>query len=76
VASLDWCPRFICADKGQEAVLLADAHLRLFLDHRRAVGDDEATLDTLPVAECFFFGSSSANQRIENWWLRLRCLSS
>ena len=31
------------------------------------------SLDTLPVGDCFFFGASSANQRIENWWLRLRC---
>jgi hypothetical protein len=73
VDALDWCPRFIRADKGQEAVLLGDAHLRLFLDHRHVLGDDQSTLDTLPVADCFFFGASSANQRIENWWLRLRC---
>ena len=57
VDALDWCPRFIRADKGQEAVLLGDAHLRLFLDHRRGYGDD---LDTLPVADCCFFGPSSA----------------
>jgi hypothetical protein len=73
VDSLDWCPRFIRADKGQETVLLADAHLRLFIDHRSLIRDDQSTLDTLPVADCFFFGASSANQRIENWWLRLRC---
>lgn len=72
VDALDWCPRFIRADKGQEAVLLADTHLRLFLDHRHTLGDDQSTLDTLPVADCFFFDASSANQRIENWWLRIR----
>jgi hypothetical protein len=73
VASLGWCPQFIRADKGQEAVLLADAHLRLFLEYCHILGDDPATLDTLPVADCFFFGASTANQRMENWWLRLRC---
>jgi hypothetical protein len=30
------------------------------------------TLDTLPVTDCFWFGLSSANQRMENWWFRLR----
>ena len=72
VAQSNWCPRFIRADKGQEAVLLADAHLRLFLDYRQLAGDDQSTLDSLPVNECFWFGPSSANQRIENWWCRLR----
>jgi len=71
VAQLDWCPRFIHADRGQEAVLLADAHLRFFLEHRRITGDDQSTLDTLPVSDCFWFGPSTANQRIENWWFRL-----
>jgi len=72
VAQLDWCLRFIYADKGQEAVLLADAHLRFFLDHRYIAGDDQSTLDSLPVGDCFWFGPSVANQRMENWWLRLR----
>jgi hypothetical protein len=71
VAQLDWCPRFVRADRGQEPVLLADAHLRLFLEHRHIAGDDQSTLDTLPVTDCFWFGPSTANQRIENWWLRL-----
>lgn len=64
VDALDWCPRFIRADKGQETVLLDDTHLRLFLDHRHILGDDLFILDNLPVADCFFFGPSSANQRI------------
>jgi len=68
VAQLDWCPSFIRADREQETVLLADAHLRFFLEHRHIAGDDQSTLDTLPVTDCFWFGFSTANQRIENWW--------
>lgn len=63
MAYVDWCLRFIRADRGQETVLLTDAHLRFFLEYRHIAGD--ATLDTLPVIDCFWFGPSTANQRIE-----------
>ena len=56
---------------NKRQIYLADAHLRFFLDHCHLAGDGQSTLDSLPVNDCFWFGPSTANQRMENWWLRL-----
>jgi len=63
----DWCPKLIRADRGQEVVLLADAHLRLYYERQLQAGLAPEALDDIPLSECFLFGPSTANQRIENW---------
>jgi hypothetical protein len=42
------------------------------MDTRFVDGVAEDILNILPLSECFFFGASTGNQRIENWWLRIR----
>ena len=58
---MNWCPKFIRADKGQESVLLADAYLRLFLDTYFADRVIEEELDTLSFSDYFFFSASTGN---------------
>ena len=68
-----WCPRLIRSDRGQEVVLLADAHLRLFREaaiERDRITDEAAA--AVPLSQCFLFGPSTANQRIESFWRKLR----
>ncbi|PWY70881.1 hypothetical protein BO94DRAFT_560538 [Aspergillus sclerotioniger CBS 115572] len=51
----------ICSDHGSETSLLAKAHCYL----RRAYEPG------IEATECYIFGSSTANQRIEAWWAQL-----
>jgi len=67
----DWCPKLICSGRGQEVVLLTDAHLRLYYEHRLQAGLTPEALNDIALSECFVFGPSTANQRIENLWLLL-----
>jgi hypothetical protein len=64
IQALNWALAKIRADRGQETVLLADTHLRLYLGHLHAgdmVVDD---LDLVPVRQYFLFGASTRNRRI------------
>ena len=58
-------PRLIRTDRGGETVLAADAHYYVSSDVRR----DEAPLR---FGDCFRYGTSKQNQRIEAWWNQLR----
>jgi hypothetical protein len=46
------------SDRGAETVLLAEAHHAF----RRSYDPD------IPLKDCYFYGSSVFNQRIETWW--------
>lgn len=54
-------PRIIRSDRGTETVLLAEGHHRLLRAH-----DPEISLK-----DCYFYGPSTKNQRIESWWAQL-----
>jgi hypothetical protein len=54
-------PRFIRSDRGGETVMLADAHYQLQQDI------DPQIL----FQDCYLYGTSTANQRIESWWNQL-----
>lgn len=54
-------PRFIRSDHGGETVLLASAHHQL----QRTIEPD------LQFRECYLYGTSTTNQRIESWWNQL-----
>ena len=61
VEVLESQPCFIRSDRGGETVLMADAHWQL----RSTVEEN------IPFAQCYFYGTSTANQRIESWWGQL-----
>ena len=50
--------RIVRSDKGTETTLLAEAHHKLL----KAYDPD------IPLVNCYFYGSSVNNQRIERWW--------
>lgn len=54
-------PRFVRSDRGTETVMLADAHYQLQTTYE----------PDLEFQECYLYGTSTANQRIEAWWQQL-----
>ena len=53
--------RFVRSDHGGETVLLAPAHHQL----------QQATDSDISFHECYLYGASTTNQRIEAWWNQL-----
>lgn len=65
------CPSFYRSDRGKEVLLAADAHYSFYLLNLKALGicpDDE---DTVPLHNCYMFGTSTANIKIESTWMRM-----
>jgi hypothetical protein len=54
-------PQFIRSDRGVETTLLAAAHHAFMKKHKAE----------LAFPECYWYGTSTANQRIEAWWAQL-----
>ena len=54
-------PKIIQSNHGVETTLLAAAHLRLC----------QAQEPGISIDECYFYGPSTKNQRIESWWQQL-----
>ncbi|KAL4933488.1 uncharacterized protein BDV17DRAFT_252101, partial [Aspergillus undulatus] len=54
-------PRFVRSDRGTETVLLAEAQHKL----------QKSLHPEIPISDCYLYGTSTANQRIEAWWLQL-----
>lgn len=54
-------PWIIRSDHGGETILMADAHYRLSKKRSSEV--------TFP--KCYYYGTSTSNQRIESWWGQL-----
>ncbi|KAL4864173.1 hypothetical protein BDV12DRAFT_205896 [Aspergillus spectabilis] len=54
-------PRFVRSDQGTETVLLAEAQHKL----------QQSQHPEIRISECYLYGTSTANQRIEAWWLQL-----
>jgi hypothetical protein len=76
IKELNRQPRFIRSDRGAETVQLADAHFNLQHDQH----------PDLDFQDCYIYGTSTANRRIEAWWgqmskglifrWRVRCILS
>lgn len=54
-------PRFIRSDHGTETVMLASAHHQL----------QQIAQPDLDFHDCYMYGTSTSNQRIEAWWNQL-----
>ncbi|KAL4965070.1 uncharacterized protein BDV14DRAFT_189871 [Aspergillus stella-maris] len=54
-------PRFVRSDRGGETVLLAEAQHKL----------QQSCHPEILIKDCYLHGTSTANQRIEAWWLQL-----
>ena len=58
---LQYQPRFVRSDRGGETVMLANAHFQL----------QQEAEPGLQFEDCYLYGTSTANQRIEAWWQQL-----
>ncbi|KAL4732819.1 hypothetical protein BDV11DRAFT_210668 [Aspergillus similis] len=54
-------PRFVRSDRGGETVLLAEAQHKL----------QQSCHPEISIRDCYLYGTSTANQKIEAWWLQL-----
>lgn len=61
IESIGQYPRFVRSDHGGETVLLASAHHQL----------QQITDSDIQFHECYLYGASTTNQRIEAWWNQL-----
>lgn len=55
-------PKFIRSDKGVETTMMASAHHAYHKDK---------SYEPIEFEQCFLYGTSTNNQRIESWWGRL-----
>jgi hypothetical protein len=58
-------PEYLRTDRGAETTMAADAHYELSKQIRTR---SELAEDSIAFEDCFKFGTSKANQRIESWW--------
>lgn len=64
IRQLEVIPVFIRSDRGGETTVMADIHWHL----RMA---EVPGAPTIPFPDCWMYGKSTANQRIESWWAQL-----
>jgi len=65
------CPSFWRSDRGKEVLLLADAHYSFFRKHKQTEGASLEEVDSLRFRDCYMFGTSTANIKIESTWMRM-----
>lgn len=65
VSKQGYIPEILRSDRGSETILIADAHYQL---SNRLRGSES---EPLGFQDCFLFGTSTANERIEAWWGQL-----
>jgi len=68
IASGRAIPQLIRSDRGAETTMAADAHYQLSQKTRES-------LDELPFGQCYKYGTSKENARVESWWGQM-CKSS
>ncbi|KAH8661805.1 hypothetical protein BGZ61DRAFT_368878, partial [Ilyonectria robusta] len=61
-------PNIIRSDRGQETILMAGAHYYLSKTRVRA---REGIPQDVRFRDCWIYGKSTHNEKIESWWLRL-----
>ena len=67
------CPKFVRTDHGAETVLLAAIQLTFYLESRANEGVDISEIDQInALMECYIYGLSTLNTRIERLWRTLR----
>ncbi|KAL4872283.1 hypothetical protein BDV12DRAFT_183231 [Aspergillus spectabilis] len=54
-------PRYVRSDRGTETILLAEAQYKL----------QQSLHPEISIKDCYLYGTSTANQRIEAWWNQL-----
>ncbi len=65
------CPNFIRTDKGRETPMMADAQYHLFYQATVAalgIATTEDDLDNACMEDCYIFGTSTKNIRVEGLW--------
>jgi SOS response regulatory protein OraA/RecX len=72
VKSLGLCPRFIRTDRGTETVLLTTIHFSLFIEACLAEQWPEDEYQVLQISDCYIYGKSTQNIRIEGLWRQQR----
>ena len=65
------CPSFFRSDRGKEVLLLADAQYSFYVLNQKAKGTCPEDEDELKLRDCYMFGTSTANIRIESMWMRM-----
>lgn len=65
ISDLQVLPKILRTDRGSETPLCANAHYNL-----RKVSEF-ASSEEVTFQRCYFYGTSTANQRIEAWWGQL-----
>lgn len=65
------CPSFFRSDRGKEVLLLADAHYSFYVLNQKAKETCPENPDDLRLRDCYMFGTSTANVRIESTWMRM-----
>jgi len=65
IGDIGYRPYIIRSDRGKETLLSAEVHFAL----SRTIEDNPNP--DLKVQDCWFFGSSTGNQRIESWWSQI-----
>jgi hypothetical protein len=71
VTDLGYGPLHIRSDRGVETPMIADAHYQL---HKATAIEEGRT--PYEFSDVYWFGTSTANQRIEAWWAQLAKVSS
>jgi hypothetical protein len=56
---------------GKEVLLLADTHYSFYRKHKEAQGASPEEIDSLRFRECYMFGTSTANIKIESTRMRM-----
>lgn len=59
-------PQKMRSDRGTETILIADAF------HQLCRRQEDRSEEDRDINECWMFGKSTANQRIEAWWAQLQ----
>jgi hypothetical protein len=68
---IGYCPNFLRTDRGREVPMMADAHYHFYWQALvDALGDYSTNedLDAANLSDCYIFGKSTANIRIEGLW--------
>jgi hypothetical protein len=66
------CPSFIRTDKGTETILLADAHFSFCIEAALREGWSDEEYDAIRITDCYIYGPSTGNVRIEGLWRQQR----
>lgn len=72
VKAIGLCPRFIRTDRGTETVLLADCHFSLFIEAALLEQWSEAEYQAIRIDDCYIYGPSTRNVRVEGLWRQQR----